>query len=386
MNTSDILTHYAEHYSEHHNAVSPPIYQSSNFCFSNFQELREGLKDEFGTPFYTRGYNPTVATLRKKIAALEKAEDSLVFSSGSAAIAAAIFSCVKAGDHIVSVDTPYSWTKHLIQHVLTQYGVTYTMVDGTDVENFRTAIQDNTKLIYLESPNSLTFEMQDLEAVALIARTANIPTICDNSFATPLNQNPIALGIDIVVHSASKYINGHSDVVAGVLASSSERVKAIMAEEFMTFGGIIGPMEAWLILRGLRTLDLRVEKSTQSALEIIEMLEVHDKVSKVIHPFSSDNPQKELAEKQMKTCGGLITLELNTTDIQAIERFVDHLQYFLIACSWGGYESLQFPLAALTTSESYAGRHDLINKVRIYVGLEDVELLKQDLLNALEQV
>lgn len=386
MNTSDILTHYAEDYAEHQNAVSPPIYQSSNFCFGSFNDLREGLKDEFGTPFYTRGYNPTVALLRKKIAALEKAEDSLVFSSGSAAIAAAVFSCVKGGDHIVSVESPYSWSKHLIQNVLTQYGVTFTMVDGRDPENFRAAIQDNTKLIYLESPNSLTFEMQDIEAVASIAKEKGIATICDNSFATPINQNPIAMGVDIVVHSASKYINGHSDVVAGVLAASKERVQAIMAEEFMTFGGIIGPTEAWLILRGLRTLDLRVEKSSKSAFEIIEMLEQHDKVTRVIHPFASNNPQRALAEKQMKKCGGLITLELATEDIKAIERFVDHLKYFLIACSWGGYESLQFPLAALETSESYSGRSDLINKVRIYVGLEDVDLLKDDLRNALDQI
>ena len=232
MDVSYILNRLGEDRKDYLNAVVPPIFQSSIFSFPDVKTLRESLKTEYEVPFYTRGMNPTVAILRKKLAALEGAEDALVFASGSAAIAAAVMSIASAGDHVVCVEKPYSWTMKLLAKYLPRFGVETSFVDGVDVENYKNAIQDNTKLLYMESPNSITFELQDIEAVVTLAKSNKLSTILDNSYATPLHQQPLAMGVDITVHSASKYLGGHSDMVAGVLCASSERVDQIFGSEF----------------------------------------------------------------------------------------------------------------------------------------------------------
>lgn len=383
---SFILNHLGEERENYYNAVAPPVMQSSNFSFPNVATMREGLKNEWSTPFYTRGYNPTVGMLRKKLAALAGSEDALVFSSGSAAIAAAIMSCVQGGDHVVCVQKPYSWTDKLLDKMLSRYGVEFTMVDGTDAANYEAAIRPNTKLLYLESPNSMTFELQDIEAVVAIAKKHDLLTAIDNSYATPLLQSPIEMGVDISLHSASKYLNGHSDIVAGVLCASAERIDKIFGSEFMTLGGIIAPHEAWLMLRGLRTLEIRVERSSASTLEVVEFLENHPKVKTVHFPFSKNHPQYELAKKQMKACGGLFSIELNAADMASMERFCDAVEYFQLACSWGGYESLLFPVCALYDSMNYDNPEIPWNLARIFVGLEDPKTLIADLEQALEKV
>ncbi|NUM51141.1 MAG: aminotransferase class I/II-fold pyridoxal phosphate-dependent enzyme [Flavobacteriales bacterium] len=380
-----ILNHLGEEREDYFNAVTPPIFQSSNFCFKNVEALRNGLKNEFETPFYTRGFNPTVGILRKKIAALEKAEDALIFSSGSAAISAAVISSVKQGDHVICVKKPYSWTNHLLTHLLAKFGVECSMVDGREIINFENAIRKNTTLIYLESPNSMTFEMQDLEAVAILAKKNKITTICDNSYASPINQNPITLGIDIVVHSATKFISGHSDVVAGVICSTKEKIKKIFEQEFMTLGATLSPNDAWLLIKGLRTLPIRVKQVTENSFKVLHFLETHPKIEKIYFPFSEKNTQISLAKKQMKPCGGLISIELKVDNIAAVERFCNHLKYFIIACSWGGYESLQFPICALYNSENYTTELPW-NFVRLYIGLEDADVLIEDLKQALEKM
>lgn len=385
METSYILNHLGEEREEYYNAVTPPIFQSSNFCFKNVQALREGLKNEFETPFYTRGFNPTVGILRKKIAALEKAEDALIFSSGSAAISAAVFSCVKKGDHVICVKKPYSWTNNLLTTLLAKFGVESSMIDGSETKNFENAIQKNTTLIYLESPNSMTFEMQDLQAIAELAKKNNIITICDNSYASPMHQNPISMGIDIVVHSATKFISGHSDVVAGVLCSTKEKVKKIFEQEFMTLGATISPNDAWLLLKGLRTLPIRVQQVKENTFKVLHFLENHEKIAKIYFPFHEKNPQYQLAIKQMKKCGGLISIELKAKNISEVESFCNNLKYFIIACSWGGYESLQFPICALYDSENYKTELPW-NFVRLYIGLEDADVLIDDLKQALDKM
>lgn len=385
MELSFILNHLGEERENYFNAVAPPVFQTSNFCFKTVDEMRKTLKCEFEQPFYTRGYNPTVATLRKKIAALEGAEDALVFASGSAAVAAAVMSVVKAGDHAICVKKPYSWTNILLNQYLAKYGVETTTVEGSEVSNFEKAIKSNTKLIFLESPNSITFELQDLKAVAAVAKKNNITTIIDNSYSTPLNQSPIQLGIDIVVHSASKYLGGHSDIVAGVLASGKERVQKIFSEEYMTIGSIISPHDAWLMMRGMRTLELRVERSSQSAAIVAAFLETHPKIEKIMYPFSNSNPQLAIAKKQMKQGGGLLSVLVKAKDIDAVEKFCNSLQTFLMACSWGGYESLIFPMCALHNSKSYDNPLPW-NLVRIYIGLEKPEVLISDLKQALDKI
>lgn len=383
---SFILNHLGEDREQYFNAVAPPVMQSTNFCFKTVGEMREKLTRELETPFYTRGYNPTVAILRKKIAALEGAEDALVFASGSGAIAAAVMSCVKGGDHAVCVQKPYSWTGVLLSKYLKPYGVTISFVDGSDTQNYINAIQPNTKLIYLESPNSLTFEMQDIEAIAKEAKKRNIATIIDNSYCSPLNQSPVAMGIDLVVHSASKYLNGHSDVVAGVVCGKRERIMKMFAEEMMTIGAIISPHDAWLMMRGLRTLELRVNRSSESAQKIVQYLEKHPKIEKVYYPFSESNPQLSLAKKQMKQGGGLLSILIKADDVKQVESFCDSLRRFLMATSWGGYESLCFPMCALKASTSFENKPMPWNLVRLYIGIEDAQLLIDDLEQALEKI
>lgn len=385
MDTSFILNHLGEERDEYYGSVAPPIFQTTNFCFKTVAEMRQKLTKELETPFYTRGYNPTVATLRKKLAALEKAEDALVFSSGSAAVAAAVMSVVKAGDHVVCVQKPYSWTNNLLSKYLSKYGVTHTFVSGGEAADFEKAIQPNTKLIYLESPNSLTFEIQNIEAIAKLAKSKNITTIIDNSYNSPINQNPITMGVDLVLHSGTKYINGHSDVVCGVVCGSKERIMKMMAEEYMTIGSCISPQDAGLILRGLRTIELRVNQSAKSAQKVSDFLEKHPKIKQLNYPFSSKNPQLELAKKQMKQGGGLLSIVIDAKDEAGVERFCDSLKRFIMATSWGGYESLLFPLCALAASKSFENPLPW-NMVRLYIGLEDADLLIGDLKQALDKV
>ncbi len=383
MNLDYIINHLAEDRHCYEGAVSPPIFQTSNFAFQTVEDMREGLRREMDAPFYTRGVNPTVRTLRAKLAALEGAEECMVFSSGSAAIAAAVMSQVKAGDHIVCVQKPYSWTTKLLSRLLARFDVSSSFVDGRDAENFRKAIQPNTRLFMLESPNSTTFELQDLEAIAAIAKAHGILTIVDNSYATPLNQQPIKMGIDMTVHSATKYLNGHSDIVAGVLCCSREKYEEIFAGEFMTLGGIISPNDAWLMLRGLRTLPLRMQRVADTTPRIVAMLEKHPRVEKVYYPFSPDFDQYELAKKQMKAPAGQFSMALKAERIEEVDDFCNRLKYFTLACSWGSFESLIFPTSALIDSANYSGSPLPWNLIRFYIGLEEAEVLMEDLLGAL---
>lgn len=382
-NITEILTHLGEDRKQYFNAVAPPVIQSSNFVFDSIEEMRAAISDELNHHIYTRGNNPTVKILREKIAALESAEDALITSSGSAAIAAAVMSQVKSGDHIICVNKPYSWTYKLISNLLNRFGVEVAYVDATSVEEMRMAIRSNTSVLYLESPNSLTFEISDLRSCAELAKEFGLTTIIDNSHCSPIYQKPIEMGIDIVVHSATKYLNGHSDVVVGVIASSKEIINTIFNNEFMTLGLNISPHDANLVIRGLRTLNLRVERSDQTAREIVDYLKKHKKIKKVIFPLDPEFPQYELAKSQMTGCGGLITIELNANDKASVIRFVEAIDKFLIAVSWGGYESLMIPSIIFHDIPGQEDSPIPWTYVRLYVGLEDPDYLISDLEQAL---
>jgi len=384
MNLNYILNHLGENRSEYLNAVSPPIFQTSNFAFKTVAEMRQSISDELNTPFYTRGCNPTVAILRQKIAALEGAEDALIFGSGTAAAAASIISQVTQGDHIVSIAKPYSWTNKLLTLFLPRFGVKTTFVDGTKTENFETAITDQTKVIILESPNSLTFELQDIKAVTALAKSKNITTILDNSYCSPINQKPIEMGVDLVFHSATKYLAGHSDVVCGVVCGSKVKIKDIFTSEFMTLGAIISPNDASLLMRGLRTLPIRMERISKSVLKVLEYLKQHENVEKIYHPFLESFPQYELAKKQMTNASGLFSFVLKAEERAEVDRFCDALKTFLLACSWGGHESLAFPICGLDDSPNYKNNELPWNLIRINIGLEDPQFLIDDLEQAFE--
>lgn len=386
MNLSEILIHLGEERSNYYNAVCPPIIQSANFAFETLDEFRAALATEMDSHVYTRGNNPTVNILRKKVAALEGAEDALIFGSGSAAVAAAIIGCVEAGDHIISVEKPYSWTNSLLTKFLPRFGVETTFVDGTKIAHIEAAIRPNTKLLFLESPNSLTFELQDLRACADLARKHNIISCIDNSYASPLFQRPIDLGIDLVVHAGTKYLNGHSDVMSGVVCGTKKMMQQLFSNEYMMLGSIISPHDAALMIRGLRTLELRMQRSHESTMKITQYLEQHPKVKQVLYPFLPSFPQYELAQQQMQGAGGLFSIHLKVDTLELAERFFHALKHFLLAASWGGHESLVLPSSAFYNIPDRDNSPVPFTLVRFYIGLEDPDWLIQDLEQALAKI
>jgi cystathionine beta-lyase/cystathionine gamma-synthase len=386
MDISYILNHLGEEREEYFNAVAPPIMQSSNFAFKTVQALREAFVNEKNVALYTRGNNPTVSILRKKIAALAGADDALVFSSGAAAVAAAVMANVKAGDHVVCVAKPYSWTNKLLNSYLKRFDVSVTMIDGTSIQNFVDATTETTVLYFLESPNSFTFELQDIKAVAAFAKAQNIVTVIDNSYCTSIGQRCIEMGVDIEVHSATKYYGGHSDVVAGFLIANQAMIDKVFGTELLNIGGIISPHDAWLLIRSMRTLLLRLAQIQKTTEAVVAFMENHPQVEKVIYPFSKSFTQFELAQQQMTWCGGLFTAEIKAKDTEQIELFCNSLETFLMAVSWGGHESLIIPACSFYPKDDYRGSTFPFNTIRFYIGLENVDFLLQDLKQAFKKI
>ncbi len=388
MDLDWILNHLGEERQRYFGAVVPPVLQSSIFTFPTVAAMREAALHEMDAPLYTRGNNPTVRILRRKLAALEGAEECLVFASGAAAIAAAVVACTGAGDHVVCVQKPYSWTRALLTDLLARFGVAHSLVDAADTAQVEAALRPQTRLIVLETPNSLTYELQDLEAIAALARRRGILTLCDNSHASPLNQSPLALGIDLVAHSATKYLNGHSDVVAGALCGSRALLERVFHGPFMTLGAIPGPHDAALLLRGLRTLKLRMQRVAETTPRIAAHLATHPRVARVWFAHAPDHPQRALVERQMRAPSGLISFALKDADGAVIERFCNALQRFLLAVSWGGYESLVCPLVAFLPAGApliqQPGRAPP-QLIRLSIGLEDAEVLIADLDQAFDR-
>ena len=379
MDISYIINELGEDREQYFNAIAPPIMQTSNFAFNTVDDMRKAFADEYSTYLYSRGLNPTVDILRKKLAALDGAEDCLVFNSGAAAIFAAVLANVKSGDHIVSVNKPYTWAQRMFNVILPRFGVTTSYIDGTDIENFERAVFPNTSVIYLETPNSWDYAIQDLKAVAELAKAENIITICDNSFCTPLYQRPIEFGIDLTLQSATKYIGGHSDAVAGVLSGSKQMIEKIFNSEYMNIGSGISPFNAWLLIRGLRTLPMRLEHITKTTWKVIEFLKQHDQVEEVLFPFDENFPQYELAKKQMQGACGLLSFYIKANSIDEVERFCESLQHIKMAVSWGGHESLIIPKCAGIKREKFNADYKDHRMMRLYVGFEEADYLIKDL-------
>lgn len=383
---SYIINELGEDREHYFNAISPPIIQTSNFAFRTVDELRKAFENEMGSYLYSRGVNPTVNILRKKLAALDGAEDCLVFNNGAAAIFAAVLANVKAGDHIVSVQKPYTWVQRMFDCILPRFGVTTTYIDGTSIVNWEKATLPNTTFYYLESPNSWEFQIQDLAAVSQLARSMNIVTLIDNSFCTPLYQRPIALGIDMAMQTATKYISGHSDTLGGVLCGSSQMMKKIFDSEYLNIGSGIQPFNAWLLLRGLRTLRPRLQRITSTTSEVLAYLKQHPLIQEVIFPLDPTFPQYELAKKQMTGACGLLTVVLRASSMQQIVRFCESLRHILMAVSWGGHESLAIPKCASIPPAQFDPAIREHRMVRIYLGLEDASYLISDLDQALKSM
>ena len=383
MDISQIINELGEDREHYFNAVAPPIMQTSNFAFKKVADLTHAFEDEMGGYLYSRGLNPTVDILRKKLAALDGAEDCLVFNNGAAAIFAGIFANIKSGDHIVSVAKPYTWVQRMFDVILPRFNVTVTYIDGTTIDNWANATKSNTSFYYLESPNSWDFALQPIREVAAFARAKNIITLIDNSYCTPLYQQPIGMGIDMAMQTATKYIGGHSDTLGGVLCGSHAMMKKIFDSEYLNIGSGIQPFNAWLLIRGLRTLPARIERITRTTAELVSYMKQHPKVEAVLFPFDENFPQYQLAKEQMKNVCGLFTFILKTNKREDIVKFCESLQHIMMAVSWGGHESLVIPkCAGLKPGEFDPGNKEH-RYIRMYAGLEDAGYLINDLEQAL---
>jgi cystathionine beta-lyase/cystathionine gamma-synthase len=386
MDISQIINELGEDREQYFNAVAPPIIQTSNFTFKKVADLYTAFQDEMGGYLYSRGLNPTVDILRKKLAALDGAEDCLVFNNGAAAIFAGIFANIKSGDHIVSVAKPYTWVQRMFDVILPRFGVTATYIDGRTTENWKNATKDNTTFYYLESPNSWDYAIQPIREVAAFARSKNITTLIDNSYCTSLYQRPVEMGIDMVMQTATKYIGGHSDTLGGVLSGTHTMIKKIFDSEYLNIGSGIQPFNAWLLIRGLRTLPARIERITKTTATVVQYMKGHPKVESLLFPLDKDFPQIELAREQMKGACGLFTFTLRTDKMQSIVKFCESLQHIMMAVSWGGHESLIIPkCSGLKPAEFDAGNTEH-RYIRMYVGLEEAAYLMADIEQALDKV
>ncbi len=364
-----------KHDERHFGAVNVPVYQNSLFTFPDMDHFTTAMSDLRNHHVYTRGNNPTVNELEKKLARLEGGEAAKCFASGMAAITAAIMSVIRSGDHIICVDQAYGPAREFMGQYLRKFSITTSFVDGTSVDNIRAAVQPNTRLIYLESPSSMYFQLQDIGACAKLAKDIGAFTIIDNSWATPYYQNPLLMGVDMVVHSMSKYISGHSDAVGGVVVGSDACMEKLILNEYMLFGGIMSAQIAALVMRGLRTLPVRMERHHQTGLQVAEYLQSLPFVVKVNHPGLPEHPQHELAIRQMNGFGSLFSFEADLP-LETMKRWIKELRLFRIGVSWGGYESL-----VLINQD-----HPSKVLVRMYAGLEDADDIIADISSAFAKI
>ena len=391
MKLKTMLSHYGENRGKNRGAVVPPIYQNSLFTFENWDAIDEAFDDPYNSNIYTRGNNPSVTMVEEKLARLCGAERAKLFASGMGAISSSILHCVKHGEHIIAVKNVYGPANNFMNEYLKEkMNIDTTFISGESTEEFKEAIRKNTSLIYLESPSSAVFSLQNIREVTKLAKENGIKTIIDNTWATPIFQRPLEMGVDLEVHSCSKYLGGHSDIVSGVVAGREEDIKAIYETEHALLGAKMAPFEAWLLMRSLRTLPYRMRGHGENAMEVAKFLEGHSKVSKVIYPGLLSHPQYDLGREQMSGCTGLMTFELNTKNLEEIKAFVNSLEYFSIGVSWGGHESLIYVPAISYLRELPEDQFEALGislgTIRISVGLEDAGDLIKDLEKAMEHI
>ncbi|MBU2502603.1 aminotransferase class I/II-fold pyridoxal phosphate-dependent enzyme [bacterium] len=367
-------------------AVSTPIFQSSTFAFENVDHGAAVFRGEDASYVYTRLGNPTQAALETEMAYLEKGEAALALASGMAAATTAVLTCCRSGDHIVAGDTLYGGTHQLFTQTLPRLGIEVTEVPAQDPRNFERAITKKTRLVYLETPANPTLVLTDIAAVAEIARRKGMPVLVDNTFCTPYLQNPLELGADIVLHSATKYIGGHGDTVAGILVGKADWMMQARMEILRDVGGCISPFNAWLLLRGLKTLPVRMDRHMENAMEIAHFLGYHPKVTEVIYPGLKTHPQHALARRQQRGFGGMISFMV-AGGREAGKVVMDNVQLCTLAVSLGDVDTLIEHPASMTHS-TYS-EQDLVKvgidpgMVRLSVGLENVEDIIADLRQAL---
>ncbi len=369
--------------------VVPPIYQTSTFKFESAEHGGKLFKGEEKGYIYTRMLNPTIEAMEDAIAALEGGHKALGTASGMAAINTVLTSLVKSGDHIVCSKAVYGPTSTLLATIFTKFNVEVTFVSASDLEEIKSVVKENTKVIYIETPGNPTLEISDLKAISEIAKTVNAKVVVDNTFMSPALQKPFELGTDIVIHSMTKFLNGHADVVAGIIVVKDQETYLSMRKVLNQLGGTIDPFNAFLVHRGIKTLALRMEKHSESAQIIAEYLEKHSLVEWVRYPGLKSHPQYEVGQKQHKLPGGMIAFELKG-GFKAGEIFMNNVKFCQLAVSLGGVESLIQHPASMThltmgpEAREKAGISEGL--VRLSVGIENVNDIINDLENAFKAI
>ena len=374
---------------EQFGSLATPLYQTSTFIFNDAQQGADRFAGEAEGYIYTRLGNPTTRQLEMRVAAMEEMEDAAATATGMGAVSGALLANLECGDHIISSKAIYGCSYALINHQLRKFGIEVSFVDMTDPSNIEKEIKENTKVIFLETPINPNLVVLDIKEIADIAKKHKILSIVDNTFLTPVLQQPGKFGIDIVVHSATKYLNGHGDVVAGVICGTSEMIMNIKMTILKDIGATISPHDAWLILRGIKTLPIRMERHCNNAQSIAEFLEAHDAVDQVYYPGLKSHPGNKFIGNQMKAAGGVIAFEIKS-DLAGGSEFINRMALFSIAVSLGDAESLIQHPASMTHSpytqeeRLEAGISDSL--IRISVGLENVDDLIADLSQSLAEI
>tara|TARA_R110001583_G_scaffold3470_1_gene22167 strand:+ start:4205 stop:5416 length:1212 start_codon:yes stop_codon:yes gene_type:complete len=374
---------------EQFGSLATPLYQTSTFIFENAQQGADRFAGEAEGYIYSRLGNPTTRQLEMRVAAMEGMEDAAATATGMGAVSGALLANLSCGDHLISSKAVYGCSFALMNHQLTRWGIEVTFVDMANPAEIEAAIKPNTKVMFLETPVNPNLAVYDLAVIGKIAQQHNIISVVDNTFLTPVLQQPRKYGIDIVVHSATKYLNGHGDVVAGIICGTAEMIMNIKMTVLKDIGATMSPHDAWLIMRGLKTLPIRMERHCSNAEKIAEFLEAHESVSQVYYPGLKSHPGHKFIGSQMKAAGGVIAFEIKS-DLAGGGDFINRMQLFSIAVSLGDAESLIQHPASMTHSpytqeeRLAAGISDSL--IRISVGLENVDDLMADLSQSLALV
>lgn len=384
-----LCIHAGKEKGAYHGALTSPLFQTSTFVFENAAQGAARFAGEESGYIYTRLGNPTTRELEVKMAALEKMEDAAATATGMAAVSGALLSFLEAGDHIIACKAIYGCSFALLNHQLPKWGIEVTFIDMDNIEEFNQALKPNTKMVFAETPINPNLRVLDLEMFGNFCQKHNLISVIDNTFMSPLLQCPADFGIDIVIHSATKYLNGHGDVIAGIIVSSAEKIETIKLTILKDVGGTMSPHDAWLILRGLKTLSVRMARHCESAQTVAEYLEMHPLVSQVYYPGLPSHQGHQFIGSQMKGAGGVVGFELEGS-VEEGQAFIDAMQLFSIAVSLGDAESLIQHPASMTHSpytpeeRLSAGISDGL--IRISVGLENVNDLIADLKQAFDYI
>jgi len=384
----DTLAIHAGNRKNEHRALNTPIYMTSTFTFDNIQQADDTFDFKSDAYVYTRGRNPTIDVLEQRMATLEEGQDAIAFASGMAAITTVLLSLVKKEEIIIAHRNLYGSTFAALTNIFPRFGIQTKFVDMTDLNSLKAISSEKTKVFYFETPTNPSLEIIDIEEVCKIAKEKNIKVVVDNTFATPYFQKPLTLGADVVIHSATKYISGHGDVVAGIAVSKDKDYSFGLRFGFMCeLGGIISPFNAWLLLRGLKTLSLRMKKHEENAQAIVAFLSSHGEVEKILYPALTSHPHHDIAKKQMSGFGGIVSFKLKG-DFKRAKAFVEKLKLHKLAVSLGDAESL-VEIPALMTHRAYPEEKlkefGFSKKtIRISTGIENKEDIIEDIKQAIE--